>query len=238
MEKSCTKCGEIKLLEDFAVSSRNKSGRAAECKECGRARDEIRRARLKEIGFVADSATCIGCNETKPAKKFSKSTTKKNGLSSYCKDCDSIATSEWQKKFPEKSNEKGRAWYEANREKAIKQKKVYRDANKGKEAKRGKNWREKFPEKVAAKSAKRRAAELERIPSWSNDDDLKAIRKIYARCKKINELTGVEHHVDHVIPLQGENVSGLHHSTNLAIIPAALNLSKNNSWEFQEVHYG
>ena len=238
MEKSCTKCGEVKPLEDFAVSSRNKSGRAAECKECGRARDEIRRARLKEIGFVADSATCIGCNETKPAKEFSKSTTKKNGLSSYCKDCDSIATSEWQKKFPEKSNEKGRAWYEANREKAIKQKKVYRDANKGKEAKRGKEWREKFPEKVAAKAAKRRAAMLERIPSWSDAEEKIAIDKVYENCSLMSILTGVPHEVDHVIPLQGEYVSGLHHSTNLAVISADENRSKSNKWEFQEVHYG
>ena len=85
---------------------------------------------------------------------------------------------------------------------------------------------------------KRRDAKLERIPSWSNKADLKAIKKIYARCKRINKLTGVEHHVDHVIPLQGKNISGLHHSTNLAIIPAALNASKSNKWEFQEVRYG
>ena len=238
MEKSCTKCGEVKPLEEFAVSSRNKSGRAASCKGCGKARDAIRRARLKEIGFVADSATCIGCNETKPAKEFYKSTTKKNGLCSYCKDCDSIETMDWQKKFPEKANEKGRAWSSKNREYEHKRQKDYRNSNKGKEAKRGKEYRETFPEKNAAKTAKRRSAKLERIPSWSNEADLKAIKKIYARCKRINKLTGVEHQVDHVIPLQGDSISGLHHSTNLAIIPAALNASKSNKWEFSEVQYG
>ena len=138
----------------------------------------------------------------------------------------------------EKANEKGRAWSSKNREYEHKRQKDYRNSNKGKEAKRGKEYRETFPEKNAAKTAKRRSAKLERIPSWSNEADLKAIKKIYARCKRINKLTGVEHQVDHVIPLQGDSISGLHHSTNLAIIPAALNASKSNKWEFSEVQYG
>ena len=100
------------------------------------------------------------------------------------------------------------------------------------------NERAVFRAKVSAYSAKRRAEKLERIPSWSNDADLKAIRKIYARCKRINKLTGVDHQVDHVIPMKGKNISGLHHSTNLAIIPAVLNASKSNKWEFSEVNYG
>jgi predicted nucleic acid-binding Zn-ribbon protein len=43
-----------------------------------------------------------------------------------------------------------------------------------------------------------------------------------------NRLTGIEWHVDHIIPLKGKNVCGLHLWTNLAVIPKVENLRKGN----------
>ena len=151
---------------------------------------------------------CIKCGEVKPIEGFPVANRNKSGRGGACKECRKEDS------------------------------KKYRADNRDKELSRHKKYHAKNPEKNAAKAAKYNAAKLRRIPSWSNEADLKAIKKIYARCKRINKLTGVEHQVDHVMPLQGENISGLHHSTNLAIIPAALNASKNNKWEFQEVQYG
>lgn len=79
----------------------------------------------------------------------------------------------------------------------------------------------------AAKSAKRRARKLNATPEWS---DLDQIKRIYATCAKITDKTGIQHHVDHVIPLQGENICGLHVPNNLAIIPAKMNLQKSNKY--------
>ena len=75
------------------------------------------------------------------------------------------------------------------------------------------------------KAAARKATKLNATPPWA---DLEQIKRIYAACAKITERTGIPHHVDHVIPLQGENVCGLHVPNNLAIIPAKMNLQKSN----------
>ena len=76
------------------------------------------------------------------------------------------------------------------------------------------------PEKYVHKSAKRRAAKLQRTPSWA--DDL-VIRMIYEDCPE-----GM--HVDHIIPLQGELVSGLHVAWNLQYLTPEENLSKGNKF--------
>ena len=106
-----------------------------------------------------------------------------------------------------------RDYYASNREKALALKKKYQAAN---------------PDKMAAKEANRRAAKLQRTPRWSN---LEEIEEYYEQAKYITESSGTPQHVDHVIPLQGERVSGLHVSDNLCILPAAENLSKSNRYE-------
>lgn len=82
-----------------------------------------------------------------------------------------------------------------------------------------------LPANVAASN--RRAAKLQRMPSWA---DRKAIKEIYMACRRISQETGVLHHVDHELPLQGKLVSGLHVPANLRIIPAVENIAKGNRY--------
>ena len=64
-------------------------------------------------------------------------------------------------------------------------------------------------------------------PIWR---DIDKISLIYEECEKISKETGIPHHVDHIIPLRGKNVSGLHVHQNLRIISASENMSKSNKF--------
>ena len=75
-----------------------------------------------------------------------------------------------------------------------------------------------------AKVAKYKAAKLQRIPPWVDREHLKAIREFYKACPQGQE-------VDHIIPLQGETVSGLHVRENLQYLTAEENGRKSNKWQ-------
>jgi hypothetical protein len=77
--------------------------------------------------------------------------------------------------------------------------------------------------KVNATNARRKKHISIATPPWS---DLLSIRLLYEDCQKVSAETGIKHHVDHIVPLRGKSVCGLHILHNLQIIPAALNLTK------------
>lgn len=83
----------------------------------------------------------------------------------------------------------------------------------------------------AAATAKRRAIKLNRTPAWISEDELWLIREAHKLAALRTKMLGIKFHVDHIIPLQGKLVSGLHVPNNLQVIPAALNISKNNFYE-------
>lgn len=58
--------------------------------------------------------------------------------------------------------------------------------------------------------------------------DPAAIAAIYAEARRLTVDTGVPHHVDHIIPLKGERVSGLHVESNLRVLPRRDNILKSN----------
>lgn len=88
-------------------------------------------------------------------------------------------------------------------------------------------WLAKNKDYERAQLAKRRALLRNAIPSWA---DRARIRSVYAEAVKLTCETGIEHHVDHVIPLASKLVCGLHVETNLQVIPASANHRKSNTF--------
>jgi len=84
---------------------------------------------------------------------------------------------------------------------------------------------------INAAVARRRAAKLQRTPAWLTEDDHWMIKQTYELATLRTKMFGFQWHVDHVVPLQGETVSGLHVPWNLQVIPAKINVSKKNRWD-------
>lgn len=85
------------------------------------------------------------------------------------------------------------------------------------------NLRRKSPGYYTNAAMKRKAAKLKRTPIWADQD---LIRKIYDERSKLSSETGIEYAVDHIIPLRGKLVSGLHVHNNLQILSRKSNSEK------------
>lgn len=168
--------------------------------------------------------TCSKCGQSKPLDAFAKDSRKSDGRRPQCKSCCHVKDSER---------------YQANREKALAYAAKYRAENGEKARQACRNWYAKNrqtelqkyadwcvenKDKVRAYAAKRHAAKLRATPPWA---DHEAIAAVYTEQQWFLDL-GVDCHVDHIIPLQGKTVCGLHVHWNLRVILAGDNLQKSN----------
>lgn len=113
-------------------------------------------------------------------------------------------------------NEKTKVRYYANKEWNSDRKKIYRSRNK---------------HTINANASKRRAAHLQRVPRWLSDFDKLKIKCIYSIASMLSRENKESWVVDHIIPLQGKLVSGLHVPSNLQVMRARENESKSNKFK-------
>jgi hypothetical protein len=89
-------------------------------------------------------------------------------------------------------------------------------------------WKKENPDKVNAQRARRRAAKLNRMLKWGKEYLKPEIDNWYRRAKLATIFMEEPYEVDHIEPLQGKNISGLHVPWNLTLLTQSENASKGN----------
>ena len=167
------------------------------------------------IGLATDMKTCSKCKKIKPLSEFNKDKHQSGGYKYACRECTKKDFKAYYVKNEEAMRERALQYRNNNLEKRKQYEKEYIKNNRGK-----KNlW-----------TRTREANKNKRTPKWLTKDQLKQMQTEYELAAWCTKVTGISYHVDHIVPLQGANVSGLHVPWNLQVITATDNSSKGNRY--------
>jgi hypothetical protein len=167
---------------------------------------------------------CGQCTKTKALSKFTLDKRKKDGLDRRCKKCKA---DNYAKLDKQKRREWRKDYYESHKEHELRLSRKYKKEHR-EYYKDYISWHYRtYPERGAAKTAKYRATKLNQTPGWITKDQLDEMIRIYENCPE-------GYHVDHIIPLQGREVKGLHVPWNLQYLPARINQQYGNRLKYSQ----
>jgi hypothetical protein len=159
---------------------------------------------------------CHKCLIDKSINDYSKDSRQKDGLRYQCRPCAAKEKREYRLRKPDIDKIYRKTWIEKNKEHI----KEY-----------DKNYRKTKASEINARNAKRKASKKQRTPKWITEDQLKEIKKFYKWAHTKSLTTNQKWHVDHIIPMNGKTVSGLHVPWNLQVITAKENIAKANKYD-------
>lgn len=171
---------------------------------------------------------CTKCDGIKAMSDFYVRKSRPSGFSSACKACTGIINLAYQRRTAEKKNAASKRLYSKNREKILARTCAYQKANPELRKSIVNRWFKNHPDLAAAKSANRRASKIQRTPQWLTKAHHLAIKSLYSLARKLTKELAIPMSVDHIIPLNGTDVSGLHVPWNLQVISSSENSSKSN----------
>ena len=163
--------------------------------------------------------TCNKCKVKKPLTAFGKHKSNKDGLQYRCKPCRVEDSTLYFKSLPleerKRRLETSQKWKQNNKQKV----KDYQSV-----------WFKNNRAKRNALQMKRHASQMLRTPKWLSKEQLKEIEDFYLMAKELEKVFQWKQHVDHIVPLLGKTVSGLHVPWNLQILSAKANITKGNRY--------
>ena len=218
MNKHCRKCDTVKPVEGFGTKKSAKDGLQSWCKSCKK-QDHIdnreKRLAAMKVRYDADPAS-----HNKQTQEYY------NNNHAKCRD----QQREYRKHNPDKISERNKNTYNKNAAAIIEKNKKWAQENKDKTREYKEDYRKRNPAKSRALLAKRRANKLSATPEWLTKEHHDQILSKYEERTRLTQETGIEHHVDHIVPLRGKNICGLHVPWNLQVLTATENMKKSNSY--------
>lgn len=182
--------------------------------------------------------TCFKCQCEKPISEFYKHSRMADGHLNKCKECAKNDVIRHRKENLDHIRKYDRA--RGNLPHRVAARKEYQKTDAAKKSRKnsGEKYRSNNKEKRRVIKTVcenyRRAAKISRTPSWLTKEDKMIVKARYSEARWMTEHTGIKHHVDHIVPLLGKCVCGLHVPWNLRVIPARENSKKGNKLSFPQ----
>lgn len=172
------------------------------------------------------SKVCTSCSVEKELSEFYKQKDCKFGVSSKCKDCLRAKARDYSKSPA--GRDSARKSYQRNKAAHNARTKNYYEKNKAHLSQKNREWKANNKSKVLASVTLRKRKVRQATPSWLTLEQKKDIENFYWLSKDLQAVSGQTYHVDHIVPLKGQNVCGLHVPWNLQALPSDINMSKGN----------
>jgi hypothetical protein len=218
MYKKCKVCKAPKPMLGFHKSTTHKDGRRNECAYCTSVIKWFNKPKINNMIFVfwtlkgvkKQSIVCSICEIKNKLDKFRKRSDSVSGQMFRCSDCLN------KQRDPILKAKSDTKYYVENKETIKNKVKHYRRAN---------------PHKIAELSARNRAIRKQQTPNWLTAELRAEILNKYEERQELSINTGETYHVDHIVPIKGKTVCGLHVPWNLRVITAVDNIKKSNKLE-------
>ena len=244
----CPRCPKDKknTRKDFGKNDANMDRLSTYCKICSKKKLDQWKKENPEKVQISYEKSKIREKEKRLAQKKEKKRLKKNKkrtkeykrLEKIKREqflfSNRIRSKEWRDNNKEKIAKNNKKYYQNNKELVSKQNSEYYQSNKETRLQQMSEYQKLNPGKMSAITAKYKASKLDATPEWLTSQNIEDMEQFYVDAKELQWLSEEPLHVDHIIPLQGENVSGLHVPWNLQILPAGLNCSKHNHFDSEE----
>lgn len=174
---------------------------------------------------------CKGCEKEKPLSDYYKDKNTKLGVATYCKDCTKQRSKDWNLKNPERRKAQKAEHYQKNKKRINEKNKKYYYENWDRMRQKGAEWKRLNMPLVIYSTTKRKKKVRVATPNWLSKSQKAEIQNFYWLAQDLKSVTGESYHVDHIVPLVGDHVCGLHVPWNLQVLPADINLSKGNKYD-------